>query len=127
MRKITRVCDRCGKELPDGVMSYQLVTFEYSKGSEEVDGVEDGAEFCEECYEAVDQAITMAMLNQPEPEAVEDPEEKPKDRRKLQLDFGKIRSLHEAGWTQAKIADEMGVSAPTISKALTKIYEGGES
>lgn len=127
MRRITRVCDRCGKELPDGVMSYQLVTFEYSRGSEEVDGVEDGAELCEECYEAVDQAVTMAMLNQPEPETGEDLEEKPKDRRKLQLDFGKVKALHEAGWSGKAIADEMGVSAPTISKALTKIYEGGES
>lgn len=34
------------------------------------------------------------------------------------LDVGKICALANAGWTQAKIADEMGCSTITINRIL---------
>ena len=40
-----------------------------------------------------------------------------------QLDAGKIRALANAGWSQAKIADEMGCSVPTVSKYLKEVKE----
>jgi hypothetical protein len=43
---------------------------------------------------------------------------KPGAKRK-ELDMGKITALRDAGWSIPKIADEMGVSAPTIRKHLT--------
>lgn len=39
--------------------------------------------------------------------------------KKKQLDIGKMNALRKAGWSIPKIADEMGVSAPTIRKHLT--------
>lgn len=37
------------------------------------------------------------------------------------IDEGKVKALREAGWSQAKIADEMGVSQGTISSLLKKL------
>lgn len=52
----------------------------------------------------------------PESETVSEPPKKRKD-----IDMGKIRALHNAGWSQQAIADEMGVSAPTIKKRLEEM------
>lgn len=55
--------------------------------------------------------------------AAEDPSRKPKKERKKRentVDYGKIAALHQAGWLQKKIADEMGVSTTTISMALQR-------
>ena len=43
----------------------------------------------------------------------EEPKRKP-------LDDGKIKALRKAGWSLEKIADEMGVSAQTVSNHLRK-------
>ena len=37
------------------------------------------------------------------------------------IDTGKIKALKDAGWTVAKIADEMGVSDQTIYNYLNKM------
>lgn len=39
--------------------------------------------------------------------------------KKKELDIDKANALRDAGWSIQKIADEMGVSAPTIRKHLT--------
>ena len=52
----------------------------------------------------------------PEIETLSEPPKKRKD-----IDMGKIRALHNAGWSQQAIADEMGVSAPTIKKRLEEM------
>ena len=51
----------------------------------------------------------------------EEPEERGKQGRKTNLDLGKIKALKRAGWPNYKIADEMGVSAPTISYHLKRM------
>ena len=61
-------------------------------------------------FEAVELQVAA-----PEPE---EPEERGKQGRKTNLDLGKIKALKRAGWPNYKIADEMGVSAPTISYHL---------
>lgn len=50
------------------------------------------------------------------------PEPKPAGRKGV--DHDKIIALHDAGWTDAKIADEMGVSAQTVKNHLKKEAEG---
>ena len=50
--------------------------------------------------------------------AADEPEKKGKQGRKINLDMGKVKALRDAGWPIYKIADEMGVSAPTISYHL---------
>ena len=42
----------------------------------------------------------------------------PKSRGRNPFDVGKMNALLQAGWTIPKIADEMGVSAPTIRKYM---------
>ena len=61
-----------------------------------------------------------------EPAAVPDPEEQPKQepapKRKpnnyRELDVGKMRALRDAGWTMAKIADEMRCAPQTVANKL---------
>ena len=40
--------------------------------------------------------------------------------KQLKLDDGKILALRKAGWTYAKIADEMGCSIQTVVNHLSK-------
>ena len=53
----------------------------------------------------------------PEPEAKKATPKKKKER----FDMGKLRALHEGGWSVAKIADEMGVSQQTIYSKLKEL------
>lgn len=42
-------------------------------------------------------------------------------KKRKTLDWGKIQALHEAGWPHAKIADEVGTTASTISTGLSRL------
>ena len=42
-------------------------------------------------------------------------------RKKSSFDVGKLAALWKAGWSIPKIADEMGVSEPTVRKYLKQI------
>lgn len=42
------------------------------------------------------------------------------------VDVGKIKALHKAHWTAEQIADDMGISVPTVYKYLRKLRESGE-
>lgn len=46
---------------------------------------------------------------------------KPPAAKRRQVDGGKIKALHEAGWPVAKIADEMQVSQQTIRNYIKKM------
>lgn len=46
---------------------------------------------------------------------------------KRPLDDGKIGALRRAGWSLAKIADEMGCSAQTVANRLAKMEAGNEN
>lgn len=52
-------------------------------------------------------------------------------KKKNQIDHGKILALHNAGWDNKKIAEEMGCSAWTVWSVLKtegeKKHDGGES
>lgn len=50
-------------------------------------------------------------------------DKKPGKSRK-QIDTGKIMALHNAGWSNVKIADEMGLSAITVGKYVNKLLKG---
>lgn len=43
---------------------------------------------------------------------------------KKKLDHGKIQALHNAGWSHAKIADEMGCTTGTVATVLSKLKKG---
>lgn len=44
--------------------------------------------------------------------------EVPKDKKRV--DHGKVNALHKAGWSAAKIADEMGISVATVYNHIDK-------
>lgn len=59
--------------------------------------------------------VEDAELNEPDP-----PPQKKAKKRKV-LDWGKIQALHKAGWSHAKIADEMGCTVSTVATGLSKL------
>ena len=67
-------------------------------------------------------------LCEPKAEQQEPKEEqqKPKKRKpRVEIDLGKVRALHDAGWSYEKIAlDEIGCSVATIMKRLKEEAEG---
>ena len=40
-----------------------------------------------------------------------------------QIDTGKLLALHKAGWSNVKIADELGISDVTVGKYLKRAEE----
>lgn len=59
---------------------------------------------------------------------IDNEEKKPEAeaRRKPKCDIGKMTALYNAGWSIAKIADELGVSEPTIRTYLKKYTKPAE-
>ena len=57
------------------------------------------------------------------PKQTETEQKAPKQttRKKSSFDVGKLAALWKAGWSVPKIADEMGVSEPTVYKYLKQI------
>ena len=53
--------------------------------------------------------------------AVETPEAPKKVPARKAIDWGKAQALRKAGWSLAKIADELGVSVPTLSAHLKEV------
>lgn len=63
-------------------------------------------------------------VSEEKPQAI--PRKKKEKRgKKSTLDDGKIMALRRAGWTNAKIAEEFGVSGWTIGQHVKKIEAGG--
>lgn len=50
----------------------------------------------------------------------------PPPQQKKTIDRGKVKALHEAGWSNAKIADEMKCSAWSVSMILKELREQEE-
>lgn len=71
--------------------------------------------------ERVDAPATVQVTGLPEAEPKKVAEavvKKQTKARKADFDTGKARALREAGWTFAKIADEMGVAPQTVANHL---------
>ena len=127
MIKTIRICDRCGKEITGGI--YYTVTA--CMIAEHLTKTERSFDYCESCGTKVITGLGKAMETK---DAPADPEESPKQaepaegkkkggRPKKKLDLGKVGALYKAGWTIAKIADEMNVGSSTIQRALAQIQE----
>lgn len=118
-------CDRCHRRIEKGEkigfvgLGYRDVVTGNRKGDSKL----DEWDFCPECMEAI--AIFVSAV--PEPKA-ETPKIKPKAEAKLKveakpIDVGRIRALAKAGWTAAKIADDVGCSLPTVRKYIKEDEE----
>lgn len=69
---------------------------------------------------------------EPEPKAKTEPKTKPAKQPKAEpkksgpsgIDHGKLIALHKAGWSTAKIADEMGCSSQTVLNHIKQEKDG---
>lgn len=127
MKKIIWYCDRCKEQITGGANIYRLGTDVWSSDADEDDAeYEPGAELCEKCYNHIDEFIALAIRN---PNLVcsvgeaQTPKPEKAGTNRINLDLGKIRALHEAGWSNAKIAEEMHTSTFTIAGRLKEIYK----
>lgn len=73
----------------------------------------------------IDEPDSLPFVDEPEKEPMEEPMEKiePKNPKpeKPKIDRGKVMALHKAGWTNAKIAEEIGCATSTISMIVNKV------
>ena len=71
----------------------------------------------------------LLVLEIPVPETETKPEKSGKTApppTKKTIDRGKVKALHEAGWSNAKIADEMKCSTWSVSMILKELREQKE-
>lgn len=66
---------------------------------------------------AVEEKAVMETKEKPEPP-------KPEAPNKKQIDVGKMRALHNAGWSMKQIAEEMQLAPSTVCEHLKKMEEG---
>ena len=57
----------------------------------------------------------------PETEQQEAPSPRKKEPKRKQVDTGKIMALHNAGWSNVKIADEMKLHPITVGKYIKQL------
>lgn len=130
MRKI--ICDRCDAEIPNNQkIGYISANWRRPSDWELLhDNPYEHMDFCEHCMNVIVACIDNVDISREEPEAVEDPvQEEPEEPvvqvqkaavRKI-VDKGKVGALSKAGWSNTKIADEMGVSSERIRQILKEL------
>lgn len=125
MRQTIFTCDKCGRQLRRDEPVVIITPEMYEQGGIDFDGrIEapepirsfDNHDFCKECaLDILKYAVTEKSEADPE-EKEEDP-----DKKAVKVDTGKIKALHKAGWSVAKIADEIGCSEQTVYNHLKRI------
>ena len=103
MKKVIYACDLCGANMEEPWVMFQVE-----------DGEAGERQLCQMCAERIRAAFPQTT------KAEEPKEEKPKRKR---IDQGKVLALAKAGWTVAKIADEMDCSYPTVRNIIKAVKE----
>ena len=113
------LCRDCAKKADR--MIVDLFTAE--KAEEKITEIDETSEVSEVSSEVIDENCEEA---DEKPQKVDKkPRKRSKGGKKSTLDDGKIMALRRAGWTNAKIAEEFGVSGWTIGQHVKKIEAGG--
>lgn len=128
------LCDRCGKEIKEHGedIGYIImgVNVNPMKGVVLMQGDELNIDshYCPDCMNEIKAFIknhkNMGFLSVNPPksvseshEIVSEPEETKKKGRK-RIDIGKIMAIKNAGWSNVKIADEMGMNPQAVANAI---------
>ena len=129
MRKI--ICDRCGTEITGDRIGYVAAGWKAPSDKSFLNkNPYEHADFCEHCMNVIVACIDNVDISMEEPEAVEDPVQEEPEEPVVQVqkaavrksvDKGKVGALSKAGWSNAKIADEMGVSSERIRQILKEL------
>lgn len=125
MRELLITCDICGKRIADFSNRPIIIGIDRD-GNRMLDETEyctaykPKFDLCEDCttglidvIEGFVEAGRQKNAPKPKPKPKQEPDPKPTKKRKP-IDKGKVKALHEAGWSAAKIADEMGCSSANI-------------
>ena len=103
-------CDRCHKriESKDEVGYVALDWRSVKSGDLAGANTLDSWDFCDECMQEIEEFVRSKKK-----ETV-----KPAETKKKQIDTGRIKALHKAGWSIRKIAEDIGCSEPTVRKYI---------
>lgn len=114
-------CDRCGITFPadSDNSGYIKMGWRSIRGADlyiDPNPYED-FDFCESCMEEI--RACVERVPKIEPKKAE-PEKKPASpaNKVTAVDVGKIKALHKAGRSVAWIAEDMGLSDPTVRKYI---------
>lgn len=123
-------CNRCGKEI-DARQEVGYIHFGCLKPFEGMplandDNIYERNHYCEDCMAEIWEFMQHKQENVPKKiETVNEPLEEPRQEQKAEepkkrqrIDIGKIMALKNAGWSVAKIADEMGMQPQAVSNAI---------
>lgn len=100
MKKVVYICDLCGWQMAE---PYVMIQVEDREAGER--------HLCQICAERIRDAL-------PKPEATKEEEPKEEKPKRKRIDQGKVLALAKAGWTIAKIAEEMDCSYPTVRNII---------
>lgn len=138
-------CNRCKKELDrNNKIGYIALNYRRSYLGDLVgDNQYEDMDFCTECMDALKAFLSetpaehparhnesVETASQSQESETDQPKElfrEPKDgtlkpegkKTRQRLDYGKIMALHNAGWSNAKIADEMGMTYAAVATAIS--------
>lgn len=128
MKRIVYGCDKCGREIKE--TGTAITEFSIDDEGRLVSGYEKAAHLCPNCAKKFEEWLTdqpdKPFIPKPAPLAERMIKTTAVEAPKQKLDVGKVKALHDAGWSQKAIADEMGVVPSLISYHLSKIKEETE-
>jgi len=130
MKKITYYCDKCKRQIGDDEKKYRSLIQEFDEDTPLHSSFIEGPELCRSCADELAALIWkhIAPERTPEPAAEEESKKENRGRSSLRqkLDLGKMAALHKAGWSNVKIAKELGTSDMTVAKYLPEALEALE-
>ncbi len=123
MKKISYICNRCGKEIRTEGARILPHFFDFATDGTlgEVEIPDNDVHFCMGCMKKVMEEI----LKLPEAgdggdteEGRDGKEKKTRPKKEKRLDAGKVMALHRAGWSNEQIAGEMGATERQVYQCI---------
>lgn len=126
------LCDRCEKDISASQkIGYIALNFkEGSSGDFLQDNPMEHKHYCIDCMDKIQKFITSRQIlakEEPADGSAEKPMEAEAEHTEMEqtakkrrpIDYGKIMALKNAGWDNAKIADEMQMTRASVATAIS--------
>lgn len=120
------ICDRCGKDLTDTDRRGYLLLSVRDKEDREATREFEDCHYCISCIHDIHEFIKESRMLSDE-DQVRQEDDSPEDERKVydnkkadrkRVDIGKIMALRNAGWSNKKIAEEMGMTPSAVATQI---------
>ena len=126
------LCNRCGADITTGkafgeVMVKLHESPDFDTPFKWVAGENDDEHYCEECVKEIAQFVHTPPKTEQGTESPPQEKESAGKQGRIgrRIDYGKIAALRNAGWDNAKIADEMRMTKGAVAQAVSKCRKGG--